>query len=111
MQRIFLLIPKPWLLKTLEEIFIHSWWVILFSLLCYTWLEHEYKQQRVVFHELTQQLMELKNSQIEASKENNRLLKQINSQSDPAWVELTLIKVLGLVPEQQTKIYFSNEKK
>lgn len=103
------MLPKPRFLKSLEEIFIHSWWVILFSLLCYTWLEHENRQQRVAFHELTQQLMELKNHQIEASKQRIYLLNQINSQSDPAWVELTLIKILGLVPENQKKIYFSHE--
>lgn len=39
-----------------------------------------------------------------------RLLLQINSQSDPEWIELTLMQGLGLVPEGQTKAYFSNTK-
>lgn len=52
------------------------------------------------------QLMELKRDKIEANQLNEKLLKQINSQSDPAWVELTLIKVLGLIPENHRKIYF-----
>ncbi len=40
-----------------------------------------------------------------------RLLLQINSQSDPDWIELTLMQGLGLVPEGQTKAYFSNSSK
>lgn len=31
---------------------------------------------------------------------------EINSQSDPAWVELMLMKNLGLVPEGQIKVFF-----
>lgn len=41
---------------------------------------------------------------LEAVQED--LLLQINSQSDPAWVELILMKGLGLVPEGQTKAVF-----
>lgn len=82
---------------------------MLIALFCYTWLEHEHRQQGLMHRELNRQLMELKNAHIEALKRNENLLKQINSQSDPAWVELTLIKVLGLVPENQTKIYFPDD--
>ncbi len=49
--------------------------------------------------------LELKKKQSIALQES--LLLQINSQSDPAWVELTLMKGLGLVPEGQTKAYFN----
>jgi hypothetical protein len=31
---------------------------------------------------------------------------QIMSQSDPGWITLTLIRVLGVVPEGETKYYF-----
>lgn len=31
---------------------------------------------------------------------------QIMSQSDPRWITLTLIRVLGVVPEGETKYYF-----
>lgn len=103
------MLPKPTFLKSLEEVFLHSWWVILFSLLCYTWLEHEQKQQKVTFQELSMQVMELKREKIEASRTNDQLLKQINSQSDPAWVELTLIKGLGLIPKNHKKVYFPDD--
>ena len=35
---------------------------------------------------------------------------QVASQSDPAWIELALIKGLGLVPEGYTKIYYKEAK-
>lgn len=34
---------------------------------------------------------------------------QIMSQSDPRWITLTLIRVLGVVPEGQTKVYFKSK--
>jgi hypothetical protein len=43
-----------------------------------------------------------------ASEKRTRLLMQIHSQSDPAWIELTLMRVLGTVPENQTKVYFKD---
>ena len=46
--------------------------------------------------------MELKS--LETKKEY--LTRQINSQSDPAWIEMVMKKELGLVPEGQVKIYF-----
>lgn len=46
--------------------------------------------------------IELKN--VETEKEY--LTRQINSQSDPAWIEMVMKKELGLVPEGQVKIYF-----
>jgi hypothetical protein len=98
--------PKSPFLKVFEDIFLYSWWVILFCLLCYMWLEHENKKHRTTFQELSSSLLELKNEKIVASRKHQQLLNQINSQSDPAWVELTLLKGLGLVPENHIKIYF-----
>ena len=36
------------------------------------------------------------------------LERQVMSQSDPNWIGLTLIRVLGVVPEGQTKVYFKS---
>lgn len=37
------------------------------------------------------------------------LTDQVESQNDPAWVEMTLMRVLGLVPEGQSKVYFHSD--
>jgi len=34
------------------------------------------------------------------------LLVQIESQSDPAWIEMLIKKKLGMVADGQTKVYF-----
>jgi hypothetical protein len=38
--------------------------------------------------------------------QREELLLNIQSQSDSTWVELILMKRLGLVPEGKTKVYF-----
>lgn len=43
-----------------------------------------------------------------ALKEQKKLHKILNSQCDPAYIELALKKRLGVVPEGQTKVYFTN---
>ena len=55
---------------------------------------------------LKRQLTVLKQRIEEAKSHQHYLKKSINSQSDPAWIEMVLKKELGLVPEGQTKIYF-----
>lgn len=44
-----------------------------------------------------------------ALEEKEDLLLQIGSQSDPAWIQMTLMKGLGLVPEGQQKVYFKED--
>ena len=101
--------PKSTVLALLEDIFLHSWWVILFTLLCYMWLEHEQASQMDTFQILSTKLQELKKQKTDAVHTSQRLKNQINSQSDPAWVELTLMKGIGLVPNNQQKIYFTDD--
>ncbi len=34
---------------------------------------------------------------------------QIQSQNDPEWIQLTLMKEIGVVPEGQVKVYFEKQ--
>ncbi len=88
-----------------------SWWVVFFMLFCYMLYEHGMRVRATDYVKLETLLTELRMEQQSAKKLQENLLLQMNSQSDPAWVELTLIKGLGLVPEGQTKIYFTNQHK
>lgn len=96
--------------KCIEIIFIRSWWVILFSLLCLLVYEHGLKQREGQYQQLSDHLKLLRLEKIDALKKQQNLQRQVNSQSDLAWVELTLMKGLGLTPEDQQKVYFSLEK-
>jgi len=42
----------------------------------------------------------------EKKDEQTRLNEMIMSESDPQWIELTLMRVLGVIPEGTKKIYF-----
>ncbi len=58
------------------------------------------------YAKLSEHLVELKLQKIKALKIHEELALQMNSESDPAWIELVLMRELGLVPEEQTKIFF-----
>lgn len=91
----------------LEAIFIRSWWVILFALCCLMFFEQAHKKLENDFSWLHTQLEELQKQKQESLAMKDCLTLQINSQSDPAWVELVLMKGLGVVPEKQYKVFFT----
>jgi hypothetical protein len=94
---------------TIEKLFIRSWWVILFMLSCYLSYEHGLQKKDSDFAKLQLQYSELQKKKKMLLAQQEDLDRQINSQSDPAWVELVLMKGLGLVPEGQTKVLFTNQ--
>ena len=53
---------------------------------------------------LSEQLANLQLDHHDALLANEDLYMQVASLDDPQWVELTLMRVLGLVPEGQTKV-------
>jgi hypothetical protein len=95
--------------RIVEEMFLRSWWVILFMILCYMFFEQSIKHRDIEYVKLYHQLVDLREARKIALADQQKLLMHINSQSDPAWIELTLMRVLGLVPEGQVKVYFQSE--
>ncbi len=89
-----------------DYLFIRSWWVIAFIFACVILYEHGLKTREQLYQQLNEQLVKLQHEKQQALKQQVNLQLQINSQSDLAWIELTLMKGLGLVPEDQQKIYF-----
>lgn len=63
-------------------------------------------QKQQEFAEIKSRFHTLEYERLLATQEHEELLLQIRSQSDPAWIEMTLKKNLGLVPEGQVKVYF-----
>lgn len=99
---------RPRLTRLFEAWVLKSWWVIVFCLGCYA--AHE--RSSLLFHREDERLSshrtELQQRRARLLNAQRDLHRKVNSQSDPAWIEQTLIKVLGLVPEGQTKVYFSD---
>jgi hypothetical protein len=83
-----------------------SWWVIAFVALCGVLYIQGVRQKNITFQEMTGRLQTLELEKALALAEHEELLLQIQSQSDPAWIEMVLKRNLGLVPQGQTKVYF-----
>lgn len=83
-----------------------SWWVIAFVALCGVLYLHGVRQKNITYQEMEGRLQTLELEKTLALAEQEELLLQIQSQSDPAWVEMVLKRNLGLVPQGQTKVYF-----
>lgn len=84
-----------------------NWWVVVFISFCGIVYYNSVCKKNVVLASLDRHLEALSEEKALALEEKEDLLLQINSQSDPAWIQLTLMKGLGLVPEGQLKVYFS----
>ncbi len=97
------------LASVLEEVFIRSWWVVFFILLCCIGYEQGLKKLHVDYRKLNHQYRELKAEYQKVFEEQKYLEAMLYSFSDPDWIELVLRKELGLVPENQTKFYFRKE--
>ena len=93
-------------MNKLDAVWMRNWWVVAFLLCCYVFYERGMLQRDADYSKLLRQYKELQIEEKKALARRQDLLLQINSQSDPAWVELTLMKGLGLVPEGQTKVMF-----
>lgn len=102
---------KKFLYKLFEEITWGSRWVIFFSLICAIIFELANKKQKEEYLSLFQKYNELEKEKNNALQLQEDLKMQINSQSDHAWIEMTLMKGLGLVPEGQTKVFFKTSLK
>jgi hypothetical protein len=95
--------------KGKKNFMIQSWWVILFIFVCSIVYTHASQKKNELIGSLDEHLAGLKKEKISLLQEKEDLLLQVNSQSDPAWIQLTLMKGLGLVAEGQLKVYFHNE--
>lgn len=90
----------------LEVVFIKSWWTILFFLLSYFAYDRAsyYKNQEEC--KLREKLHFIEQEKKQALVLQEDLKLQIASQEDEAFIELVLMRKLGLVPEGQTKVHF-----
>ncbi|MDF2577592.1 MAG: hypothetical protein K0S74_1076 [Chlamydiales bacterium] len=101
---------SSWLFPWIEILFIKSWWMILFIISAFCLFESSMAEKRIEQTKLSQQLATLQQKLYDVKELQADYQAQIASQNDHEWIELTLLKELGLVPEGYTKIYFENDK-
>lgn len=89
-----------------KKVLIKSWWTLLFMFICFIFYNRAlcYKQEEQ--RKLTNKLTAIEAAtKLELVKQEDLKL-QIVSQEDPDFIELTLIRRLGLIPKGTTKIHF-----
>lgn len=102
--------PYTTITQALEGLVLHSWWVVVFMLACYAAYERAIYHRDIEYDRLHNQLVSMHQETEVAKALQKNLYLQINSQSDPTWIELVLMKRLGLVPEGQLKVFFSDSR-
>ena len=94
---------------SLLSFFRSSWWMFLFCSLSMSLYYNGYQKKSLACLDLRNKIQKLEQERNLAALSKEDLQLQIDSQSDPAWIELTLKKQLGVVPEGQKKVCFHNE--
>jgi len=86
-----------------------SWWVFLFMSLCLISYDHAVKKKNAEVELLSHRLTSLEKEEKILQAQREDLALRIYSQEDKDWMELVLMKKLGVVPEGQLKVYFKKE--
>ena len=82
------------------------WWVLVFCLTACCIYTYFMKQKSLEQQVLAQQLDVMEQEKILALQEKEFLHLQIASQKDPSWIEMILMRDLGVVPEGWLKVHF-----
>jgi len=86
---------------------IRSWWAIVFSTLSIAFYFQAAHGRTTIFSDLTMRMQEMEKEKLAVFQEQEDLALQLQSETDPAWVEMLLMKELGVVPEGWTKVHFT----
>ncbi|OGN65090.1 MAG: hypothetical protein A3E80_03755 [Chlamydiae bacterium RIFCSPHIGHO2_12_FULL_49_9] len=84
-----------------------SWWVVLFCLTTGFAYFDVVKEKKAALRELAFRLGEMEKEKILALQEKEDLQLRIASESDPSWIEMILMRDLGVVPEGFLKVHFT----
>lgn len=90
------------------NLFIKSWWVWTFAIVCFGLYEQASRKLERDITSLDKEIASLEARIVESSSKQQYLKLQQECFNDPAWIELSLIRVLGMVPEGYTKIHFKD---
>lgn len=87
--------------------FFSNWWVIGCCVLCLIGYIEGIKSRSLMAQELKFKISEIEREIAFASQENEELSLQLASRDDPAWIELVLLKQVGVVPDGFLKVHFT----
>jgi hypothetical protein len=99
------------IVSNISKQLIQSWWVILITIFAFGFYEQSSGKLTKNITRLKMRAAEIETAIKIAEQDKAGFQLQVASQSDPEWIELLLIKCLGLVPEGYTKIYYTENNK
>lgn len=82
------------------------WWSLVFCGCVGLAYWHGMKVRNLAFLEISEKVLSMEEEIAVATAEKEILAQRIASQSDPAWIELVLLKQMGVVPEGFLKVHF-----
>ncbi len=82
-----------------------TWWVLLFVFAVFGVYEQAAAKVHKATSKMEKKIEALEIAICEAETVREELSLQVASQSDPEWIELSIIKGLGAVPEGYTKVF------
>ena len=83
-----------------------SWWVIAFCSIVGLMHLHALKNRNAALKEISFRFDEMEKERSMMSQEKEDLQMRIASQNDPAWIEMVLMREVGVVPEGWIKVHF-----
>jgi hypothetical protein len=94
--------PSPFF----NQFVLKSWWVILFFMICcFAYDQGSFHQRKQVLT-LTSKLEKLEKQKEILDLQTKELRLQVASQNDPEYIEMVLMRRLGLILEGQKKVLF-----
>lgn len=82
------------------------WWVLAFCLLASIVYVPAMRNRKTSLNELVFRYAEMEKEKRFVFQEKEELMQRIASHNDPAWVELVLLREMGVVPDGFLKVHF-----
>ena len=102
---------KSWRGAEKRPIFLLRWgWMVAFCFAVGILYFQSMKVKKTTVSEYSFRLEEMEKEKFLAMAEKDELLLKIASQSDPAWIEMILMRDLGVVPDGWLKVHFKGSK-
>lgn len=90
----------------LRNVFFRNWWLLLFIIFCSVFYFQGSRKRDAAIVDLSFRLQEMEKAKMIALQKKEDLQLRLQSQNDPAWIEMILMRDLGVVPEGWVKIRF-----
>ncbi len=87
--------------------FFQTCWTVFFLVVCSGIYMQKSRGRDAAISELSFRLQETEKMRAIAIQEREDLQLRLQSQSDPAWIEMVLMRDLGVVPEGWIKVQFT----